>query len=144
MVDYKKGSHTVYDIKYHVVWVTKYRYKILHKGIGQRLRELLRQGCETIGVTIVQGSIGKDHVHMLLSCPTTIAPSKIVQYLKGRSSKLLQSEFPEIKKKYWGQHLWSVGYFCATVGSVTEETIKAYIEEQDKDAFKEIFKIEDE
>src|SRR5665648_1117808 len=67
MVDYKKGSHTVYDIKYHVVWVTKYRYKILHKVIGQRLRELLRQGCETIGVTIVQGSIGKDHVHMLLS-----------------------------------------------------------------------------
>ncbi len=64
MVDYKKGSHTVYDIKYHVVWVTKYRYKILHKVIGQRLRELLSQGCETIGVTIVQGSIGKDHVHM--------------------------------------------------------------------------------
>jgi len=144
MVDYKKGSHTVYDIKYHVVWVTKYRYKILHKGIGQRLRELLRQGCETIGVTIVQGSIGKDHVHMLLSCPTTIAPSKIVQYLKGRSSKLLQSEFPKIKKKYWGQHLWSVSYFCATVGSVTEETIKTYIEEQDKDSVKEIFKIEDE
>jgi len=67
-----------------------------------------------------------------------------VQYLKGRSSKVLQSEFPEIKKKYWGQHLWSVGYFCATVGSVKEETIKAYIEEQDKDAVKEIFKIEDE
>jgi len=144
MVDFKKGSHTVYDIKYHVVWVTKYRYKILHKVIGQRLKELLRQGCETIGVTIVQGSIGKDHVHMLISCPTNIASSKIVQYLKGGSSKLLQNEFPEIKKKYWGQHLWAVGYFCATVGSVTEETIKAYIEDQDKNGVKEIFKIEDE
>ena len=66
--------------------------------IGERLRELLRQGCETIGVTIVQGSIGKDHVHMLLSCPTNIASSKMVQYLKGRSSRLLQGEFPEIKK----------------------------------------------
>ena len=81
---------------------------------------------------------------MLLSCPTNIAPSKIVQYLKGRSSKLLQGEFPEIKKKYWGQYLWAVGYFCATVGAVTEETIKAYIENQDKDSVKEIFKIEDE
>ncbi|MDR3669120.1 MAG: IS200/IS605 family transposase, partial [Ignavibacteriaceae bacterium] len=98
----------------------------------------------TMGVTIVQGSIGKDHVHMLLSCPTNIAPSKIVQYLKGRSSKLLQGEFLEIKKKYWGQHLWAVGYFCATVGTVTEETIKAYIENQDKDGVEDIFKVEDE
>ena len=98
MVDYNKGSHTVYDIKYHVVWVTKYRYKILHKVIGQRLRELLSQGCETIGVTIVQGSIGKDHVHMLISCPTNIAPSKIVQYLKGRSSKLLKMSSQKSRK----------------------------------------------
>lgn len=112
MVDYKKGSHTIYDIKYHVVWVTKYRYKILTKVIGERLRELIRQGCETIEVTIVQGSIGKDHVHMLLSCPTNISPSKRVQYLKGRSSKLLQDEFPEIKKRYWGQHLCSRVFLC--------------------------------
>jgi putative transposase len=85
MVDYKKGSHTIYDIKYHIVWVTKYRYKVLNKAIGERLRELLRQGCETIGVTIVQGSIGKDHVHMLISstfaslsnfCFSHICPSK--------------------------------------------------------------------
>ena len=139
MVDYRKGSHTVYDIKYHVVWVTKYRYQILNKVIGERLRELIRQGCESIGVTIVRGSIGRDHVHMLLSCPTTMAPCKIVQYLKGRSSKLIQDEFPELKKRYWGQHLWSVGYFCATVGSVTEETIKEYIEQQDKRDIKDVF-----
>ena len=144
MVEYKKGSHTVYDIKYHVVWVTKYRYKVLNKGVGERMRELIRQGCETIGVTIVQGSIGKDHVHMLLSCPTNIAPSKIVQYLKGRSSKLIQDEFPELKKRYWGQHLWAIGYFCATVGSVTEDTIRAYIENQQKNDIKEIFRVEEE
>ena len=143
MVEYRKGSHTIYDIKYHVVWVTKYRYKMLNKSIGERLRELIRQGCETIGVTIVQGSIGNDHVHMLLSCPTNIAPSKIVQYLKGRSSKLLQDEFPELKKRYWGQHLWAVGYFCATVGAVTEETVRAYIENQQKNDIKEIFRIEE-
>ena len=143
MVEYRKGKHTIYDIKYHVVWVTKYRKKILTKAIGERLRELIRQGCESMGITIVQGSIGKDHVHILLSCPTIIAPSKIVQYLKGRSSKLIQNEFPELKKIYWGQHLWAVGYFCATVGSVTEETIKLYIENQNKQDVKEIFNIEE-
>jgi len=143
MVEYKKGSHTIYDIKYHFVWVTKYRYKVLDKSIGQRLRELIRQGCQTMGITIVKGSVGKDHVHILLSCPTHLAPSKIVQYLKGRSSRLIQEEFPILKKRYWGQHLWATGYFCGTVGAVTEETIKQYIENQEKQDIKEIFKVED-
>lgn len=130
MVEYRKSSHAIYDIKYHVIWVTKYRYKILKGEIGLRLRELIRQGCEARGITIVQGSIGKDHVHILISCPTNLAPSKIVQYLKGRSSHLIQEEFPELKKRYWGQHLWARGYFCATVGTVTEETVRNYIENQ--------------
>ncbi len=67
---------------------------------------------------------------MLLSYPTTMAPSQIAQYLKGRSSHLLQDEFPEIKRKYWGQHMWARGYFCGTVGQVDEETIKQYVENQ--------------
>ena len=133
MVDYRKDAHTVCDIKYHVVWVTKYRYPVLKNEIGYRLRELLKQGCEAMGITIVQGNITKDHVHMLVACPTSIAPAKIVQYLKGRSSKLIQDEFPSLKKKYWGQHLWARGYFCATVGSVTEEMIKTYIENQGRE-----------
>ena len=140
MAEYRKGAHTVYDIKYHIVWVTKYRYQILKGEIAFRLRELLRQGCEARGITIVKVNITKDHVHMLISCPTNIAPSQIVQYLKGRSSKLIQDEFKELKKRYWGQHLWARGYFCATVGSVTEETIKEYIENQEKEA-DNIFKI---
>jgi putative transposase len=72
-----------------------------------------------------------------------MAPSKIVQYLKGRSSRLLQEEYDELKKKYWGQHLWARGYFCATVGSVTEETVRKYIENQDEVGRKENFKIEE-
>lgn len=140
-VDYNKSSHAVYDIKYHIIWVTKYRYKILGGEISKRLRELVRQGCEARNITIVQGSIGRDHVHMLLSCPPSLAPSKIVQYLKGRSSRLLQDQYPELKKRYWGQHLWARGYFCATVGSVTEETIKKYIEDQELSGGNEIFKI---
>jgi len=126
-----------------MIWVTKYRYKVLNGKIAERLRELIRQGCEARGITIVKGNVGKDHVHMLISCPTDIAPSKIAQYLKGRSSKLIQEEFPELKKKYWGQHLWATGYFCATVGTVTDETIKEYIEDQGKKPIDEIFKIED-
>ena len=143
MAEYNKGSHTVYDIKYHIVWVTKYRYHVLHKKIGIRLRELIRQGCEARGITIVQGSIGKDHVHLLISCSPSMPPSKIVQYLKGRSSRLIQEEFPELKKRYWGQHLWARGYFCATVGSVTEETIRMYIESQELGNKDDIFKVED-
>ena len=139
-MEYRKGSHTVYSIEYHMVWTTKYRYKILQGKIAERLREVLRQGSEAHGLTIVRGSIGKDHVHMLLSCPPTLAPSKIAQLLKGRSSKIMQEEFDELRKRYWGQHLWARGYFCRTVGTVTEETIKEYIENQ-QDEYDESFKI---
>ena len=142
-MEYRKGSHTIYDIKYHFVWVTKYRYKVLGRPIAERLRALIRQGCEAMGIAIVKGSVCKDHVHLLLSCPTNLAPSKIAQYLKGRSSKLIQDEFPELKKRYWGQHLWATGYFCATAGAVTEETIKQYIENQSKSNINDVFKIED-
>ena len=141
--EYSKGSHTVYDIKYHIIWVTKYRYKVLKGAESVRLRELVRQGCEARGITIVQGSIGKDHVHLLLSCPPSLSPSKIVQYLKGRSSRLLQEEFSELKKRYWGQHLWGRGYFCATVGNITEETIRQYIENQEMSSRNDIFKIDE-
>jgi putative transposase len=144
MAEYARGSHTVYDIKYHIVWITKYRYEVLTKKIAERLRELLIQGCESRGITIVEGSVGKEHVHMLISCPTRIAPAKIVQYLKGRSSRLIQDEFPELKKRYWGQHLWARGYFCAAVGTVTQEMIRGYIEHQFEHGDKKNFKIEDD
>lgn len=77
---------------------------------------------------------------MLVSCPPNISVSQMMQYLKGRSSKRLQEEFPELKRKYWGQHIWATGYFCRTVGTVTDEIIKDYIESQTDDT-EEIFKI---
>ena len=140
MAEFRKGSHTVYDIQYHIVWTTKYRYKVISGKIAERLRELVRQGCSARGITIISGSVSKDHVHMLISCPPTLAPSKIMQYLKGRSSKMLQEEFPELRKRFWGQHLWSTGYFCRTVGAVTEEMVRKYIEQQKSDG-NESFKI---
>ena len=81
-------------------------------------------------VQVIRGSLAPDHVHMLVSCPPKLAPAKLVQSIKGRSSRKLQQEFPRLRKQYWGQHLWARGYFCATVGAVDEETIKAYIEAQ--------------
>ena len=141
--NYAKSGHTIHEIKYHIIWVTKYRYKVLGGAMSMRLRELIRQGCEARNIAIISGNIGKDHVHMLLSCPPSLAPSKIVQYLKGRSSRLLQEEFPELKKRYWGQHLWSRGYFCATVGNVDEETIRNYIENQEAIAKDDIFVVEE-
>ncbi len=133
MARYRKGSHTVYDIKYHFVWVTKYRYRVLQGEVALRLRELLRQGCEANGLKILRGSVGPDHVHMLLSCPTTMSPSQIMQNLKGRSSRLLQEEFASVKRRYWGQHMWARGYFCGTVGEVDQATIAKYIENQGKE-----------
>jgi putative transposase len=140
-MEYRKGSHCVYDITYHVVWVTKYRYRVLTGEVALRLRELLRQSCESRDVTIVRGSISKDHVHMLLSCPPVYAPAKIVQWLKGRSSRLMQDEFVALKRRYWGQHLWARGYFCGTVGAVTEEMIKRYVEGQGEEEDEKQFQI---
>ena len=89
----------------------------------------------------MQGSVSPDHVHMLVSVPPQLAPAKLVQYLKGRSSHMLQAEFPQLKKRYWGQHLWARGYFCASVGAVDEETIRRYIESQQWEDPGESFKI---
>lgn len=144
MSDYRRNSHTISDIKYHVVWVTKYRYKVLKGEVAIRARDLLRQICLSRDIVIIKGSVGRDHVHMLISCPTRLSPAKIIQYLKGRSSRLLQEEFPHLRKRYWGQHLWACGYFCATVGTVTEEMVKEYIENQKFDIEPNEFKIEDE
>ena len=141
MVEYRHSAHAVYDIKYHVIWVTKYRYKVMRGRVAERARELTRQICAARDLAIVRGAISPDHVHMLLSAPPDLAPAKVVQYIKGRSSRLLQGEFAELRKRYWGQHLWARGYFCATVGAVDEEVIKRYIENQRWDEDDEGFKI---
>ena len=128
--EYKSGSHTVYDIQYHLCWCTKYRYKVLRAGIAERCRDLLRQIAMSREITVIRGALAPDHIHMLVAAPPSLAPSKIMQYLKGRSSRALQLEFAELRRRYWGQHLWARGYFCSTVGTVTDEVIKKYIESQ--------------
>lgn len=139
---YKTGAHTVLDLKYHFVWRTKYSYKIFKNDLALRLRDLLRCIAAEKGIDIIKGNIRQDHVHVLVRVPAYYSPSKVAQLLKGKSSHTLQREFPELRKKYWGQHIWARGYFCATVGAVTEELIKQYIENQENED--QDFKIWDE
>jgi len=115
------------------VWATKYRYKVLRGEIAQRAREIVRQICMAREITILKGHVSADHIHLLVSCPPALSPAKIAQYLKGASSRKLQDEFPHLKKRYWGQHLWGRGYFCATVGTVTQEQIAEYIEKHQEE-----------
>lgn len=88
--------------------------------VAERARDLLREICAAREVRIVRGAVSPDHVHMLVVVPPQLAPAKLVQFLKGRSSRLLQRDFQRLRKRYWGQHLWARGYFCATVGGRRE------------------------
>ena len=136
----RKSSHVQYDLQYHLVWTTKYRYKVLNGKIAERTRELIRKSCKSMDITIIKGAISKDHVHILISCPPSISISKIVQQIKGKSSRVLLQEYKDLKRRYWGQHLWASGYFCRSVGVITDKIIMEYIENQ-QDEFEENFKI---
>jgi putative transposase len=129
-MSYRKTAHSVYDLKYHIVWITKYRKPILRGEIGKRIRELIRQTCASLDVYIVKGHVSKDHVHMLVSVPPKLSVSELVKRLKGRSSRKMLEEFGELRKLYWGRHLWARGYFVASTGNVTDEIIAEYIEKQ--------------
>jgi putative transposase len=134
MKDYKHGSHTIWDCKYHLVWVTKFRYAVLLVGdVGLQCRELLREVARSQEMTIYAGSINRDHVHLLIGIPPQLSVSRAVQFLKSKSSHKMLSEFPVLRKRYWGQYLWARGYWVASSGNVTDEVWKKYIEEQKTD-----------
>ena len=141
MQTYKSGSHTRYDIKYHIVWITKYRKPIMIGPVAERLRELIRQMCQQNEVTNLKGHISKDHLHILVSSSPSLAVSKLVQKMKGASSHKMFEEFAHLRKQYWGQHLWSRGYLVATTGTVTDEIIKEYIDHQDSETPDNDFRI---
>jgi putative transposase len=133
---YRKGAHTVFDLKYHIVWTTKYRKPVLEGRLGTRVRDLIREICTTHNIQIIRGHISKDHIHIFISMPPQISVSKIVQYMKGKTSRKILTEFPSLNKRFWGQHFWARGYFSTTSGSITDEMIIDYIENQDEDADK--------
>ncbi|RYZ79221.1 MAG: IS200/IS605 family transposase [Proteobacteria bacterium] len=131
MSEYRRGSHSVFEIHLHLVWVTKYRRKILEGAVGVRLRELVRQVCSQHEVVIMKGHVAKDHVHLMVSIPPQVCISRLVQWLKGRSGHHLIHEFAHLKKMFWGRHLRARGYFCCSCGNVTDEVVKKYIEGQE-------------
>ena len=131
MENYRTSSHGRFDIKYHFVWVTKFRKPALTGAVGLRVRELVREICRTHDVEILQGSVSRDHVHVLVSCPPNLSASKIIQYIKGKTSRKLMMEFKYIQKQFWGRHFWARGYLVASSGNVTDEVIIEYIRSQD-------------
>ena len=130
MKDYKKTSHTIYDCKYHIVWITKYRYSVLKNEVWEKTREILREIAIRNEMKIYSWAINRDHIHMLISIPPNISVSKAVQILKWTSSRMLFNEFPNLKKQYWWQHLWARWYWVATSWNVTDEVWKEYIDNQ--------------
>ena len=122
------GSHTVSRLTAHLVWATKYRYHVLKGDIQVRCRELLIQICDSEDVKILSGAVSKDHVHRHIEYAPKKSISDIVKRLKGRTSRLLQSEFPELQKRYWGKHFWAIGYGVWSTGNITDEMVQEYLE----------------
>ena len=133
MTEYRHGAHTVFRIHLHIVWVTKYRKPVMSGEVGLRLRELIREICGNSEVTIIKGHVARDHLHLFVSVAPQVTISRLVPLLKGKSSYKMLAEFPHLRKKFWGRHLWARGYFCVSSGNVTDEVIKQYIEEQSHD-----------
>jgi len=129
MEGYQKSSHAVYRCEYHFVWVPKYRYQVLVQEVKPRLREILTELCAWLDITIIEGAICSDHVHMYISVPPKLSPSYVMKILKGKSAEYLRKEFPQLRKRYWGMHIWARGYFVSTVG-VDSEVIKGYVQKQ--------------
>jgi putative transposase len=140
-MEYRRGSHSLYDLKYHIVFCTKYRYRILTGQVATRARELIREICAVNYVDIISESLSPDHIHLLISVPPSLPVSKIIQYIKGKSSRKMLQEFEYLRKQYWGQHLWARGYFVVTVGSVNTEGVQRYIEQQEEHHKKDDFRI---
>ena len=123
----RKSSHSTTNIMVHIVWITKYRYPVLKGDIKKRCHKLVIQICDSMDIRIIGGVVSKDHVHLHIEYPPKLSISEIVRRLKGRTSKKIQLEFPLLKKKYWGKHLWSIGYGAWSTGNITKEILAEYL-----------------
>ena len=126
------GGHTVSWLTAHIVWVTKYRYKVLQGDIQKRCRELVKQICDAEDVRILKGVVSKDHVHIHVEYRPSLSMSNLVKRLKGRTSRRLQEEYPELSKRYWGRHFWAIGYGVWSTGNITDKMVEEYLEHHRK------------
>ena len=127
---YWKGAHTKHRMLYHIVWIPKYRKRVLRGAIAKRIKELLEE-CATVNRwRIDELNIQPDHVHMLVQPKPDMSVSKVVQLFKGRSSRIIRQEFPELEEFLWGASFWGDGFFVETIGVINLDIIKNYIQNQ--------------
>jgi len=127
----RKLTHVVYQCNYHVVWVPKYRFRILTGAVKEQIEEDTRMLCEWKDVEILELSVQPDHVHLVCSIPPKLSVSEFMGILKGRLAIKLFKSYPKMKQKpYWGNHFWSRGYFVNTVG-IDEDMIRRYVKYQE-------------
>lgn len=128
----KKTPHAVYVINYHLVWIPRYRKKVLIGRIADRLKELLSEIASQYAFRMVAVEVMPDHVHLFVSAPPKYSPAEIVRLFKGISSRRLMQEFAYLCRQYWGEKatLWAESYYVGTAGHVSAETIQRYIENQ--------------
>ncbi len=131
-MDSKSLSHTKWKCQYHIVFIPKYRKKQLYG----RLREVIATLCRYKNVEIVEGAVCLDHVHLCVSIPPKLSVSQFMGYLKGKSVLMIYDKHPELGSKF-NKSFWARGYYVATVGNITEEAIKKYIQEQSEESRKE-------
>ena len=124
----RKGSHSVYILQAHLVWSTKYRYGVLSGEVQVRCRELIRQVCDANDVYIMKGVVSSDHIHLHVSYSPKLSISDIVRRIKGRTARKLLQEYPQLKKRYWGGHLWGIGYGVWSSGNITDDMINNYLD----------------
>ena len=127
---FKKLSHSLYECKYHVVFCPKYRYKILEEDVrAYVIQHIYRLSNQKDGVEVLENNVQPDHAHVVLVIPPKYAVSEIIGFLKGKLALRLFDRFPALRKRYWGQHVWSRGYCVSTVG-LDEERIRKYVKWQ--------------
>ena len=132
MARYWTGGHTRHKLQYHLVWIPKYRKRVLRGKIAYRLKGLLYDACRMNHWWIGRINIQIDHVHLLIQLQADDSVAEVVRILKGGTSKIIRKEFPELEEFLWGDSFWAKGYFAESIGSVDEEVIKKYIDEQGK------------
>lgn len=125
---FKSNSNIVYDCKYHIIWCPKYRKQVLIGDVERMLKNILPRKAEELGAEIIEMETDTDYVHLLISCDPQFGIHKVVKGLKGFSSKVLRENFPHLKSTM--PSMWTNSYFCRTVGSISLEVVKQYIENQ--------------
>ena len=134
MSSVKRAKHAVYDLKYHFVWVPKYRKLVLQSAVGNSLKDIFQGIAERYGFEIDTMEVMPDHVHLFLLVPPKYSPSQVVQIIKSISARELFYSHPKLREELWGGELWSDGYFVRSVGDeVTSEVIRRYIKLQHND-----------